>query len=303
MGNAKVQLQFVDVLGAPLSDPDILMEFFSQDESKHFRVPLPPNSANVTVNLQDPGDAIYRVMIMPANYRTIQFFLRITEGQTATRKPVVFPVNPDKVVDISAPAFGGLPPALQNFLNAAQLDPLPRGGAALYGALPPLLKAALLNLYTKSTATILGDGDSVFAKLGMMIKLKQDRLFAKTHAVLLEETMQDTFFHHVDDTLHETIPPYQIFTSFKTRDAQGNLQLTFSRNGDSGDDYLADMDIDEAQGIGHIFEVLQNLVTSGLTNPYNVREILAADQQLQPLYGFQFAASGQAQVALAAGEQ
>jgi hypothetical protein len=215
--------------------------------------------------------------------------LRIAEEQTATRPPIVFPVDPAKVADIAAPRFDDLPSPLKDFLA-----PL---GSALYDTLSPLLKAALLNLFTKSSATILGDNTTVFSKLGAMIKLKQDRLFAKTGAALLEETMQDTFFHHVDDTLHETIPPYQIFTSFKTRDSQGNLQLTFSRNGDSGADYLVDMDIDEAQGIGHIFEVLKNLATSSLTNPYDVREILAADQNLTPLYSFRFAARGNAEAA------
>ena len=70
-----------------------------------------------------------------------------------------------------------------------------------------------------------------------MIRLKQDRLFAKTAAALLEETQQDTFFHEVPETLHESIAPYHLLISYKTRDAQGNLQLTFSRNGDTGDQF------------------------------------------------------------------
>jgi hypothetical protein len=101
----------------------------------------------------------------------------------------------------------------------------------------------LLNLYTKSAATQLGDGRSIFDKLGTMIRLKRDRLFAKTAAALLEETQQDTFFHEVPETLHEGIAPYHLLISYQTRDAQGNLPLSFSRNGDTGDDYLIDMDI------------------------------------------------------------
>src|SRR2546426_302818 len=83
------------------------------------------------------------------------------------------------------------------------LRPVPvsrhRKVALFYDTLSPLLKAALLNLFTKSSATTLVDDTTVFSKLGVMIKLKQDRLFAKTGAALLEETMQDTFFHHADD--------------------------------------------------------------------------------------------------------
>jgi len=306
MATAKVALQLVDVLNQPLQDSNILIEFFSSDSSKHFRTVVSPNGgANITINLQDSGNSIYRVMIMPSNYRTLQFFLRVTEGATVTRDPVVFPVNPDKVVDINAPASAALPAPLQNMLTNASLDNFkdvagnPLQGPALYNALPPLLKAALLNLYTKAAATKLGDQNSVFDKLGVLITLNQDRLFAKTGASLLEETMQDTFFHKVDDTLHKTKPDYKIFTSYKTRDDRGNLQLTFSRKGDTGNDYLVDMDIDEAQGIGHIFEVVQNTVTSGLTNPYDVREILMAKQQLRPLYNFRFATTGAAAAAAA----
>jgi hypothetical protein len=308
MATAKIQLQLVDVLGRPLDDPDILVEFFSNESSKHFRLNVSPNgAANVNFNLVDPGNGMYRVLLMPTNYRTIQFFLRIMENEITTRKPVIFPVDPAKVVNITAPAIDALPRPLQDLLGKATVDGFtdaagaPLQGAALYNALPPLPKAALLNLYTKSAAVQLGDGQSAFDKLGTMVRLKQDRLFAKTSAALLEETQQDTFFHQVPETLHESVAPYRLVISYKTRDAQGNLQLTFSRNGDSGDDYLVDMDIDQAQGIGHIFEVLQNAVTSGLTNPYDVREILVADQKLQPLYGFKFAARGASAAAVSAG--
>src|SRR5437879_5651842 len=260
MATAKIQLQLVDVQGRPLDDPDIQVEFFSNESSKHFRFNVSPNGAvNVNISLVDPGNGMYRVLLMPTNYRTIQFFLRIMEDGTTTRKPVVFPVDPAKVVSITAPAIGALPQPLQDLLGSATVDGFtdaagaPLQGAALYNALPALLKAALLNLYTKSAATRLGDGQSVFDKLGTMIRLKQDRLFAKTSAALLEETQQDTFFHEVPETLHESIAPYRLVISYKTRDAQGNLQLTFSRNGETGDDYLVDMDIDQAQGIRHIF--------------------------------------------------
>jgi hypothetical protein len=262
-------------------------------------VHVPLNGAsNVTINLEDPGNGIYRIRLTPTNYRVIQFFLRVMEDSTATRDPVIFPVDAGKVVDITAPAFMALPSELKSFLNMAEGA---LHGAALYDGLPPILKAALLNLYTKSVATELGDGTTVFSKLGAMIELDQDRVFVKTTAARLEETQQDTFFSQVGFDLHKAIPPYVIFDSYKTRDAHGNLQLTFSRNGVTGDDYLADMDIDEAQGIVHIFEVLQNLTTGGLTNPYNVREIFAADQDLRPLYGFRFAATGTVTASAAAG--
>ncbi len=299
MSTAKVQLELVDVLGAPLDEHRMLIEFFSNESSKQFQAHVALNGARtVTVNLEDPGNGIYRIRLTPTNYRVIQFFLRVAEDSTVTRDPVIFPVDADKVMDITAPAFTALPGELQSFLNRAEGS---LHGSALYTGLAPILKAALLNLYAKSAATELGDSTSVFSKLGAMIELDQDRLFAKTGAALLEETQQDTFFHQVGFDLHKSKPPYAIFDSYKTRDAHGNLQLTFSRKGVTGNDYLADMDIDEGQGISHLFEVLQNAITGGLTNPYNVREILVADQELTPLYGFRFAATGTITASVAAG--
>jgi hypothetical protein len=65
---------------------------------------------------------MYRVLLMPTNYRTIQFFLRIMEDATTTRKPVVFPVDLAKVVNITAPAIGALPKRLQDLLGNATVD-------------------------------------------------------------------------------------------------------------------------------------------------------------------------------------
>ena len=116
MANANVKLQFEDVLGGPLDESDILIEFFSLDNSQHFRVVAPLNgAAPINVSLTDPGNDIYRVMITPVNYRVIQFFLRIAEEQTTTRPPIVLPVDPAKVADIDAPRFDDLPCRLRIF--------------------------------------------------------------------------------------------------------------------------------------------------------------------------------------------
>ncbi len=301
-----VKFQFVDVLGGPLDDHSVVVDVFSLDNSRHFQAVVPlQGQTNVTINLSDCPSGVYRFELTPTNYQVLQFFLGLTEGTTTTRnRPAVFPVNPSRVVGISAPPFGSLDPRLQTFLANATIrlngKPTP-AGAPLYDTLPAIRKAALLNIFTKSSKTFLGDETSCFDHLHGLIELDQDRLFAKTEAGLLEEASQSHEFHSVDFSLHKDIPPYQRFASFKTLDAQGNLQLTLSRNPNAANDYLVDMDIDEAQGISHVFEVIKNVFT-GLTNPYNVREILAADQNLRPLYDFQFAQRGSASVAGAAGQ-
>jgi hypothetical protein len=101
-------------------------------------------------------------------------------------------------------------------------------------------------------------------------------------------------FHPVPDTLHDPLPGYNKVSSFKTFDHYGNLQLTFQRRGDTGNEYAADIDIDDGQGIEHIFQVVRNSV-AGPTNPYNIHDILL--QQKLPVnlnYEFVFATVGTA---------
>jgi hypothetical protein len=299
MTTTTANFQFIDVLGAPLDDHNVIADVLSLDNSTHFRAMVPlSGQRDVAINLRDAATGIYRFQLAPTNYRFLQFFLRLTEGATTVRDaPVIFPVDPARVSDISAPSFAALDSRLRDFLAGTKLKvggTKTLSGPDLYGALPAILKAALLNLFTKSSHTMLGDTTSCFDHLQGMMELDNDRLFAKGDAALLEEVMQAHNFRSVDFSLHKEVPPYRLFSSFKTRDSHGNLQLTFSRKGETGADYLVDMDIDEAQGIEHVFEVIRNSV-SGPTNPYNVREILAAAHNLKPLYSFVFASRGVAE--------
>jgi hypothetical protein len=306
-----VKLRFVDVLGLPLDDHTVTVDVFSLDNTIHFQAIVPLNGqTDVAVNLEDSRLGVYRFQLSPTNYQVIQFFLTLPPGGTIVRKkPVVFPVDPAQVIAIGAPTFADLPAKLQNFLTSATIQPdsgsVPVAGVAtpagedLYTALPPRLKAALLNLFLKSSSTKLSDGTTCFDHIQVLRELDQDRLFATIDVGLLEETMDSATFHSVDFSLHKEILGYKLFSSYKTGDREGNLQLTFSRKGTTGADYLIDMDIDEAQGIAHAFEVVRNVFT-GLTDPYNVREILMAAQGLRPLYTFVFAQKKVASVAAAA---
>jgi hypothetical protein len=303
MATTTVRLKFTDVLGGALDDHSVVADIFDLHNINHYQVTIPlDGETNIAIQLSDCPAGVYRFELAPTNYQTLQFFLSLPPGGTAIRPdPVVFPVDPDRVEDISAPEFKKLDKRLQDLLNASSIKLDGNhglGGETLYNALPPKLKAALLNLFLKSSNTKLGDKQSCFDHISThaMLELDQDRLFAKISADLVEEAAVSRDFHSVDFSLHKEIPPYKLFSSFKTLDAEGNLQLTFSRNGTTGDDYLVDIDIDEAQGIKHLFEVVRNVFT-GLTNPYNVREILVSAQNLKPLYTFRFAARKAAKVA------
>ncbi len=306
MAITRVQLKFQDVLGNPLDDHSVIADIFDLHNTMHFQVVIPmTGETDVAISLNDCPGGVYRFELSPTNYEVIQFFMTLPPGGNVIRdKPVIFPVNADRVTGITAPAFDALNSGLQKLLNSSSIS-LSNGapklsGADLYNALQDKLKAAVLNLFLKSSNTKLGDNTTCFDHVSSLIEIDQDRFFGKIGAGLVEEAADSPDFHSVDFSLHKEISPYKLFASFKTLDAEGNLQLTFSRNGTTGNDYLVDMDIDEAQGILHIFEVIRN-VFSGLTNPYNVREILAVAQNLKPLYTFQFAQRQKAKAAKTVG--
>jgi hypothetical protein len=60
--------------------------------------------------------------------------------------------------------------------------------------------------------------------------------------------------------------------------------LTFVADGDNN--FLADIDIDDHQGIQHAFDVLQHAVSGKDTNPFDIHEILIFFQSLDPGYSF-----------------
>jgi hypothetical protein len=289
MATGTLKLELVDVRRNGIQD-NVLIELACQDRSRRYQ-----NTVFVQKDVEIKGIecdpfALYVVTIWPSNYRASQFFITLRGGQTVTREPVRVPVDADKVVAIAAPRYAALDPEMQRVLLASNLDTDPgKNGQTLYDALDPIRKACLLNIFTKASNTILHDGSSCFKHIGGLLKLRGDRFFAATHAALREEVQNARdLFSEVNGALHHPPDGYTPAKSFKTKDRHGNLQVSFFRKGDTGDDYLVDVDIDEAEGIEHGFEVLRNHLTDHETSPYDVREILVAHQSLDPGYSFQF---------------
>jgi hypothetical protein len=50
------------------------------------------------------------------------------------------------------------------------------------------------------------------------------------------------------------------------------------------DKCIAEIDIDDAAGLAHVFQVMRNHLTGEPTHPYNIHEILMAHQNLDPGY-------------------
>ncbi len=275
---ASLKLILTDAGGGALTD-HVLVDLFSLQSSNQLQAAADTTGSLQIDNIDISSGPLYRVMVTAANHGIVQQFVSLS-GSRVAKFSAAMPVDRDKVRDISAPAFGKLQGKAQDMLTQAMAPRFNDGsggflqGPALYSALDPypLLKACFLNITAKSAATKLPDNQSVLDHFLGLMRFEQDRLFLKVTAALVEETANSNAFHSVSAALHDPVPGYKIISSYKTFDHYGNLQLTFQRQGDSGTDYAVDVDIDDAQGIEHIFQVIRNV--TGPTNPYDIHEIL-----------------------------
>lgn len=293
---ASLKLVLTDAVGKDLND-HVIVDLIAIQGSQHYQATADVGGVMVINGIDVSSSRSYRVMVTPANHRIIQFFTSVAEGQT-TEFPAELPIDPEKVVSISAPAFVQLPSGAQSILSQAQSPRFNDGaggylkGAALYSALDPfpLLKACFLNIVAKSAATPLQNGETCLQHYRGIVRLEQDRIFVATTPTFVEETAHSKSFHAVSAALHEPMRGYHVVSSFKTFDRYGNLQLTFQRRGDSSTDHAVDADIDDAQGIEHLFQVLRNSI-QGPTNPYDIHDILLQQPpRVEPRYEFKFAA-------------
>ena len=274
-GNCELalKLELTDILDQDLDD-DTLIELADTRGSRRYRNEQRVKRAVTLSGIRQSPAALYRVRIAPRHHRPRQFFLSLEEGETASRR-IAFPVAPGKVAGIQAPPHPRLAPALQRLLPET-----------VYAPLAPLQKACLLNLAAKAAATVLGGGAACLDHWIRILSVQQDRLLIHTTAALEVAAASSPLFENADALLHAAPAGYRRTRSFKTKDPHGSLQLTFFRCSE-GEDRLVDADIDEAQGLEHLFEVVRNAVR-GPTHPYDVREILIAGQRIDPGYRFLF---------------
>ena len=211
-------------------------------------------------------------------------------GEHSDNVHLFSPIYPERAV-ATFPPYGQLDTGLRKTLenstleadpNAASLSALPGAtpGERLYAGLSDLQKAGLLNVYRKLAATPVGDGMGWqfvndlyrFRKRpsrlsrpgedsGQGRTLSQGRWRSPqpTHWLYVERFIQD------DRKLRQ--PAADLLASTKT-------PLEFR----------VDSDIDDASGIGHVFQVLRNWLTGSQTHPYDIHQILAFHQALKPQY-------------------
>jgi hypothetical protein len=245
-----------------------------------------------------PG-TMYEVRAAAPHYRKYAFFQLIQENRDNTASDdVEFWVKPGDVKDIHAPAVSKLPAAAQAMLAQAAMitdrredgELLGLSGSDLYTQMGALRRACFLNIVKKAADA--ATACSCLDAFKELLIVRQDRLFARVAAGLPEQLRQSAVFKSAPGALHEPPPGFAPPTeSFKSKDPHANLQITFMQELATGG-LAADIDIDEAAGIEHGFEVIRNAVFNNRTNPYLIREFMsAADlerRSLCPEYRFTF---------------
>ena len=285
--DGKLRLELVDVHGDFLKEKvDIILRHQVLNETVK-------TSPNVTkkidiVNLRGAPQGLYRIEIDPPSYLMVNQFVNL-KASGFTELKITCPIDPGKVKRVKFPAFSDLPEELQRLLenSGKVLSFEGKKGKALYNALDDIRKASLLNIAAKTRVTPLTIGKTVLPFIQELNEIRGDRFFAAVPKELREETknsVAEGLFRPVNSILHHPPSGFTAAGSFKTHDDYGNLQLTFFMK---GDECVADIDIDDAAGIQHLFQVLRNLLPGQSTHPYAIHEILIFHQKLNPGYSFE----------------
>lgn len=283
----KLQLKLLDVYEKPLKERvDVILRH--QVLSEVSKASIKAGTAASITGLRGAPQGLYRIEVDPPSYQYISQFVNMKASGTTTLS-FTFPIDPDKVKSVNFPAYTKLEPDLKKLLENSDSVFSFEGkkGKDLYEALDDIRRAGLLNIAVKTGFTPLTSAKPVLTYIQKLNEIRGDRFFTVVPKELREETKNSVaqgLFRKVDGSLHHPPAGFKPAGSFKTPDRYGNLQLTFFMN---GDDCVADIDIDDAAGLEHVFQVVRNKLSGNPTHPYSIHEILVAHQKLDPGYTFE----------------
>ncbi|MDQ2922356.1 MAG: hypothetical protein M3R52_12205 [Acidobacteriota bacterium] len=283
---AKLQLELLNVYGKFLGEKvDVILRHRVLSEVKKASINI-TGKVEIT-GLRGAPQGLYKIDIDPPSYQYVSQFINM-KASGITPLSLTFPIDPGKVKKVNFQAYPKLADDLRTLLENSEKVFSFEGkkGKDLYDALDDIRKAGLLNIAVKTGATPLTNGKTVLSYIQKLNEIRGDRFFAVVPKELREETknsVAEGLFNKVDGSLHHPPAGLDPAGSFKTPDHYGNLQLTFFMK---GDDCVADIDIDDAGGLEHVFQVLRNKISGQPTHPYNIHEILVAHQKLDPGYTF-----------------
>jgi hypothetical protein len=283
----KLTIHLLDAAGRAIGQAcDVML--WNQFTGEH-KVARAPKGKSVSIaGVKGAPQGVYRVLADPASYLPSAAFVSVA-ASGVTEMTLRLAIDPDKVKRTVVPKFSALSPDARRILNdTTMLNVAPSlSGAALYESLDPIRSAGFLNIIKKSESTPLLNGRVVSSYFRSLTDLRGDRFFAVISQDLRDEVKHAAvggLFTEVSSVLHHPPAGFNHAGSYKTQDHYGNLQLTFFTN---GTDWVADVDIDDANGLEHVFQVVRNRVTGQPTHPYAIRDILVAHQKLDPAYEFE----------------
>jgi len=285
-GTGNLIFDFFDVYGdRPDDRVDVTLKHQVLSQSVHQTNQDTTKRLRIT-ELDSTQGGIFNLQVFPLRRRPVSRFVRVSEDRTV-QQTIVLPVDASRVSGIDAPPFDSLGDDLKAVLEASSVEGLEdKRGAALYDAIDAVPKAGMLNIYAKMKVTKFSDNRDCFSFVTAFNRLRGDRFFAKVAKELrdaVKNSIPAQLFNEVSGALHTPPPGFVAADSFKTPDLYGNLQLTFFSNPDTLE-FISDTDIDDAQGVEHIFQVLRPVFTGKNTNPYDIHEILLEFQKVDPGY-------------------
>jgi hypothetical protein len=279
----RLELEIVDVHGNRIAEAvDIdLRHRVLQDQRRVEQVDA--RHVIAIAHLRTEPQGLYLLEINAPSYRPVSRFATIPAAGVA-RERVILPVRADRARALF-PSYDELDERVRGVLERSGEVRGHEGltGRALYDALGDVAKAGLLNIAKKSLATGFTNGADLLPHV-TLLEVRGDRCFVEIPRSLIDQMpalVEADIFRAVDGSLHEPPPGLVPAGSFKTHDAFGNLQCTFFQ---SNGHCRAEIDIDDAAGLGHVFQVARNHITREPTHPFNIHQILIAHQHLDPGY-------------------
>jgi hypothetical protein len=235
--------------------------------------------------------AAYVVRVFPFRHRARTQSV-VASQASETPVELACPLHPDRVNKLTFSDFDSLAPNLRRALTASSaVEGFPgTSGKGLYEGLPDSSRAGLLNIFAKLEHTQLDGGGGVADHVAGLYRVRGDRVFADVGVPLRDLVKNEVVsgrFSKVSGSLHTPPPGFHDAGSFKTNDPFGNLQITFFASDGAPLAFKADIDIDDAQGLAHGFQVLRNWVCDVATHPFDIYQILVYHQGIVPAYALE----------------
>lgn len=289
VNRADVTINLRDVYGKTITD-EVEITFYNQKVhslSQQFTVKF-KSAPIVLTDIPAFPTGLAEVFIKPNRYRFKSIFINVMGGELNLISEDLF-VDPDKARptlmdfdDLPAKLYGT---DLISILKASGIN------KSAWDSLDKRNRATILNLSAKMLKETTKNGQSLISHVNSI----DQTLLDKKHRARVFGSVKDTLlsalrkfperYEPVSGVLHHFPPgwtPVSQPDSFKTRDDAGNIQLTFATNEENSS--LADIDLDDHQGIQHAADVLKHKITGRDTDPYDIHEILIYFQQLDPGY-------------------